>query len=236
MLTKAEMRKTQDSFLFNSVPAEKLEKVLAECHKRTCRRGETLFLQGDPATHMHVIISGCVKLVRLTPGGEEIVVAVYSDGNSFGEAVALRGGEYPVTVEAVQDTTLVQVEARIVFDLLRRDPEVAVAMLSSTFSHLHELVMEIENLKALSGAQRLATFLISLSPVEEGACTLVLPYDKVLIAKQLGMKPESLSRSFANLRRHGVSVSRQSVAIGDINRLKLFVSDDEGNERGQALR
>ncbi len=153
-------------------------------------------------------------------------MAVYSEGDSFGEAVALKGGQYPVTVEAVQDSVLLQVETRVVFDTLRSDPDLAVAMLSSTFSHLHELVMEIENLKALSGAQRLATFLISLAPVEDGPCSLVLPYDKVLIAKRLGMKPESLSRSFANLRKQGVSVKRQSVDVEDITQLKDFVSDD----------
>ena len=61
-----------------------------------------------------------------------------------GEAVALKGGQYPVTVEAVQDSVLMQVETRVVFDTLRSDPDLAVAMLSSTFSHLHELVMEID--------------------------------------------------------------------------------------------
>lgn len=49
----------------------------------------------------------------------------------------------------------------------------------------------------------------------------------MLIAKRLGMKPESLSRSFANLRKQGgVSVKRQSVDVEDITQLKDFVSDD----------
>ena len=226
MLSQSELKTAKRSVLFRNVPDEMLLNLLGDSHKRKVARGATLFVQGDPATHMFVILEGCVKLIRITPGGEEIVVAVYSEGDSFGEAVALKGGQYPVTVEAVQDSVLMQVETRVVFDTLRSDPDLAVAMLSSTFSHLHELVMEIENLKALSGAQRLATFLISLAPVEDGPCSLVLPYDKVLIAKRLGMKPESLSRSFANLRKQGVSVKRQSVDVEDITQLKDFVSDD----------
>ncbi|WP_300512721.1 Crp/Fnr family transcriptional regulator [Aliiroseovarius sp.] len=226
MLSQSELNTAKRSVLFRNVPDQMLQNLLSDSHKRKVARGATLFVQGDPATHMFVILEGCVKLIRITPGGEEIVVAVYSEGDSFGEAVALKGGQYPVTVEAVQDSVLLQVETRVVFDTLRSDPDLAVAMLSSTFSHLHELVMEIENLKALSGAQRLATFLISLAPVEDGPCSLVLPYDKVLIAKRLGMKPESLSRSFANLRKQGVSVKRQSVDVDDITQLKEFVSDD----------
>jgi len=227
VLTDFERKTARRSVLFSNVPDDKLAELLKDSHKRKVARGATLFVQGDPAKHIYVVLSGCVKLIRITPGGEEVVVAVYSEGDSFGEAVALKGGAYPVTVDAVQDSLLLQVEARVVFDTLRSDPDLAVSMLSSTFSHLHELVMEIENLKALSGAQRLATFLISLAPVDEGPCSLVLPYDKVLIAKRLGMKPESLSRSFANLRKQGVTVKRHSVQVTDLTHLKEFVADDE---------
>jgi len=227
VLSPAELKMAKRSVLFANVPDKMLQDLLKKCHKSTCPRGGTLFVQGDPANFMYVILQGCVKLTRITPGGDEVVVAVYSAGNSFGEAIALKGGKYPVTVEAVQDSVLLQVETRIVFDTLRTEPDLAVAMLSSTFSHLHELVMEIENLKALTGAQRLATFLISLAPVDEGPCSFVLPYDKILIAKRLGMKPESLSRSFANLRAHGVEVQREAVTVSEINELKVFVSDDE---------
>ncbi|MDU8928516.1 Crp/Fnr family transcriptional regulator [Alisedimentitalea sp. MJ-SS2] len=227
MLSDSELQMAKRSVLFSHVPDGMLAELLKDSHKRNVARGATLFVQGDPANHMYVVLSGCVKLVRITPGGEEVVVAVYSEGASFGEAVALKGGTYPVTVDAVQDSLLLQVESRVVFDTLRSDPDLALSMLSSTFNHLHELVMEIESLKALSGAQRLATFLISLAPVEEGPCSLVLPYDKVLIAKRLGMKPESLSRSFANLRKQGVSVKRHAVQVSDIGQLKSFVEDDE---------
>ncbi|MCP5075870.1 MAG: Crp/Fnr family transcriptional regulator [Rhodobacteraceae bacterium] len=232
-MTQEEIKTAQGSVLFNSVPSLLLAPRLSGYHKRTIHRGETLFLQGDPASHMYVILTGCLKLVRLTQGGDEIVVAVYTAGDSFGEAAALKRGLYPVTVEAVQDCTLIQIEARVMLEALREDPELAVAMLGATFNHLHELVIEIEKLKALSGVQRLATFLISLTPMEEGACTLVLPYDKVLIAKQLGMKPESLSRNFASLRSRGVTVSRQSVAVKDIAKLKLFVSGEENDQYRQ---
>lgn len=229
MLTKAESKRAQNSFLFKGVPFALSSQLLSHSYKRSIRRGETLFLQGDPALRIYVILAGCLKLVRLTPGGEEIVVAIYSDGDSFGEAAALQGGLYPVTVDAVQDSTLIQIDAQILRNMLRKDPNLGMVMLGATFGHLHQLVTEIENLKALSGIQRLVSFLISLTPIKEGACTLVLPYDKVLIANQLGMKPESLSRSFANLRSRGVTVERQSVAVSDIAQLRALLSEEPGH-------
>ena len=44
--------------------------------------------------------------------------------------------------------------------------------------HLHDLVQQIEQLKAQSGVQRVAEFLASLVAVESGSCVIALPYDK----------------------------------------------------------
>ena len=151
---------------------------------------------------------------------------MYSRGESFGEAAALQSGVYPVTVEAVEDSLLFHITARNISDHFRENPELAMAMLASTFRHNHELVMEIEDIKGYTAAQRLATFLVALAPVDHGACTFLLPYDKGLIAGRLGMKPESLSRSFSNLRNIGVTIRGGHVSVADLDQLKVF-SDSE---------
>lgn len=55
---------------------------------------------------------------------------------------------------------------------------------------------------------------------------MVLPYDKVLIAGRLGMKPESLSRAFAKLRDQGVTIRQNNAAIADIAALRDFSEED----------
>jgi hypothetical protein len=47
---------------------------------------------------------------------------------------------------------------------------------------------------------------------------VTLPYDKVLIAGRLGMKPESLSRAFARLKDQGVTISQNVAEIDDVGR------------------
>ena len=104
--------------------------------------------------------------------------------------------------------------------------DTAVTVLASCFGHLHSLVAQLEQLKAQTGAQRVAEFLLELSPCEEGSCIVTLPYDKVLIAGRLGMKPESLSRAFAKLKSVGVSISRNSATIEDVERLRDYSISD----------
>ena len=214
------------TLLLASAPDPVVESLLANARLRQLDRGATIFLQGEPAIAIYIVVSGWVKLYRIAPNGTEAVVGVFTKGRSFGEAVALRHDVYPVAAEAVTDCQLIRIEAETLLRLIRESPEVAISIISATFAHLHSLVGQVEQLKAQTGAQRVAEFLLEHAECEEGACAVTLPYDKVLIAGRLGMKPESLSRAFAKLRSFGVSVRQNRADIEDLATLRDFAEED----------
>lgn len=214
------------SVLLSSMPPGLADALLSKAHARSFDRGATIFLQGERATAIYIVVEGWVKLYRIAPNGAEAVVGVFTKGRSFGEAVAFRHDTYPVAAEAVTDCTVIRIEADSFLRQIRENPEVAISMLTATFTHLHALVAQVEALKAQTGAQRVAEFLLQLAPCPEGACEVVLPYDKVLIAGRLGMKPESLSRAFARLKDQGVVIRQNVAAIADVGALRDYVEED----------
>lgn len=219
-LSAAHRRIACQSRLFASLPAELSGLLLDAAHVVRLDRGQILFQHGDNATAIHVVADGWMKLYRIAPSGAEAVVGVMTRGQSFGEPIALRRAAYPVSAEAVTGCELVAVPAHVFLDLLKTHPEAAISILSATFMHLQGLVEQIEQLKARSGAQRVAEFLLELCPPGADSATVVLPYDKALIAGRLGMKPETLSRAFARLRGLGVRVNQSSAAIASVSRLE----------------
>lgn len=221
--------------LLRSLPDELVDRVLAEAVEREYSRGETIFLQDEEAHVIYVVLNGWVKLYRVSPSGNEAVVNVFEKGRSFGEAVAFQRARYPVSAEAVTECRLLLIPARGFISLIEREPEVALAVIASTFQHLHALVGQIEQMKAQTGAQRVADFLIGLCERRDGSCVVTLPYDKALIAARLGMKPESLSRAFSKLRSVGVRVSRMHARIEDIEALKEFINKDPAEAWSKAL-
>ena len=80
--------------------------------------------------------------------------------------------------------------------------------------------------------QRLESTLVALAPVTRGSCTISLPYEKLLIAGRLGMKPESLSRAFQRLQSVGVWIDQNIVVVRDVARLSEFA----GRERPLAFK
>ena len=225
-LTELHRRIAGQSRLFAGLPAGMTDRLLDSAQVLRLARGQALFHQGDPATAIHIMAEGWVKLYRIAPNGAEAVVGVMTRGQSFGEPIALRRADYPVSAEASTASEVVALPAQAFLNLLQAHPEAAISILSATFLHLQGLVEQIEQLKARSGAQRVAEFLLELCPEGAESATVVLPYDKGLIAGRLGMKPESLSRAFAKLRELGVRVNQSSAAIASVSRLQDLAQAD----------
>ncbi|WP_299932354.1 Crp/Fnr family transcriptional regulator [uncultured Pelagimonas sp.] len=221
------------SLLLGGLVPEAQKLLLQRAQVRDFDRGATVFLQGERASAIYIVLDGWVKLYRIARNGSEAVVGVFTKGRSFGEAVAFRHDTYPVSAEAVTNCRLVRIEAEHYLHLVRSNPDMAVSILSATFAHLHSLVSQVEALKARTGAQRVAEFLLELSKNEVGKCEVVLPYDKVLIAGRLGMKPESLSRAFGALKAHGVKIKQNKAEIADVETLRTYAEEDPANAWGQ---
>jgi CRP-like cAMP-binding protein len=218
--------------VFRGLKPETVEHIIAPASAVMLKAHESLFRQGEPATAFFIVINGWVKLYRITPTGEETVIHTLTKGDSFAEAVAFTGSRYPATAEAVSEARIVRIPADHIVRCIRESPDIALAMIASTSQHLHHLVQQVEQLKAQSGVQRVAEFLADLAPVNHGSCVIALPYDKVLIAARLGLKPESLSRAFAKLRSIGVSVHASHVAVSDVAKLHQLAADERGAING----
>lgn len=218
--------------IFSALPRETLDALLARSDVLALPRRTTLFEQDQRASALYLVLDGCVKLFRMTAGGDEAIVGVFMRGDRIGEAPCLTGGTYPVSAETVTDARLLAVSARTITEMTRSNPEIALAMVASVSLHLMKLVDQLEEMKVRTGPQRLASFLVGLAPVSQGACTVALPYEKLIIAGRLGMKPESLSRAFQRLQSVGVHTSQGTVAVRDVARLAEFA----GRERTLAVK
>jgi len=226
-MTPLDWNTVRSTPLFGAMPTDVMQALVEKSGPRTCDKGTILFQQGDPANDFFVVLEGWVKLYRLTAEGDEAVVAIFKRGETFAEGAMFMGGRYPVTAETVAPSRLLQVDGMALRQKIRENPDLTFPMLASASGHLKALVDQIEQIKLLSGSQRVAQFLLRLSPDTQGATVVGLPYEKALIANRLGMKPESLSRSLSKLRHLGVIVDREQVVIADVERLARFVENGD---------
>lgn len=229
MLHRQDRLKAERSTLIAGLPRAVRDVLLDSASIRTFDRGTTIFLQGEPARVFYIVLEGWVKLYRISHSGAEVVVACFTEGQSFAEAVVLQQGNYPVHSEAVTHCRLMTVQGQVFTELMTENPGIVGSVLATMYQHFHGLVAQIEHLKAKSGAQRVADFLLELCPEDAESCRVSLPYEKSLIAGRLGMKPESLSRAFSRLCAVGVTIDHDTATIADTRRLRAYTEEDPAN-------
>jgi CRP-like cAMP-binding protein len=208
---------------FSNLPDADLAAFIKAAVLRSYGKQQRLFLHGDKADRFFVMISGWVKIHRETPEGEEAVVALFTRGDVFGEAAIFGGADYPFSAEAAEETRVVEISAAVLKTMAQNNPEIMRRVMDSMYREIRHLQIESEHLALMSAPQRVSCLTLKLSAdMIGGGGIFTFPYDKSLAAARLGMKPETFSRAFAQLKPVGVTVRGTEIRIDSFDRLAEF--------------
>ncbi len=194
--------------------------------QRFFRRGQTIFLQQDPATHFFLLIDGWVKVSRLQASGVETVLRVCASGESFGLTDCLQGSRHESTAVAAGPCLTLAVSRRALEEVMATHPEFVAVLLTESLNRIDTQNDQIESLKAQTGMQRVIAFLLLHARQEGGRWRVDLPFEKTLIAAYLGIKPESFSRALSKLRDEGIRIERETIFFKDRRKLEALVAAD----------
>jgi CRP-like cAMP-binding protein len=226
-ISDPERTTARSSIFFGSLPAEVFDVLMSDSEILTVPSGGLIFERGDRARSVFAVLSGMVKLSIETRDGTEAIVEVFHAGKSFAEALAFRRDVYPVSAIALTHSRILSVPNEAVQRAIRAHPEAAGSILAATYSHLHSLVRQIEQLKSNTGMERVGHFILSNVPPGNGSSSIQVPYEKQVLASLLGMKPETLSRAFRKLSAYGVSVDGKAIILRDRRALERFLELDD---------
>ena len=92
--------------LFAGLGEKDLRKIRAIASLRQVRKKEILFSEGEEARGFYVILSGKVKLYKISPEGKEQILHVVGAPDTFAEAALFLEGSYPAFAEVLSDSQL----------------------------------------------------------------------------------------------------------------------------------
>jgi len=166
-------------------------------------RGRMIFSQGDEAMGLHVVVSGRVKIFKLSLEGKEQILHLFGAGEPIGEVAVFAGGKFPAYAEALEETRLFFFPRPAFIDLIRKYPSVALNMLAVLSLRLRKFTSLIEDLSLKEVPGRLAAHLLYLGEGKKGIAEVNLDISKNQLASLLGTIPETLSRILARMTREG---------------------------------
>ena len=212
------LKRMQALVLFQEVSAEKL-KVLAErALYKTYKAGEMLIGETDPARAFYVVITGQVKLYKISAEGKEQTLNLLGPGDPFGMCTAFAIDSFPANAMALEESGILLVPGQVMEAIAMQEPRLLLNIIHLLSDRLKESMTLIESLALKEIPQRIASFLIHALKREsgQGANQLELTVTQRELAKILGATPEALSRALKKMSNAGVLVvNGRSIRILD---------------------
>jgi CRP-like cAMP-binding protein len=205
----------KSSHLFSALDDGQLERVRRHAHVTDMLEGESLFFQGDEVSCFYLVLSGRIKLYRVSPDGKEKVVEIMETGHTFAEALMfMREATYPVTAAALAPSRVIGINCRDFRDMLRDSVDTCFLLLGNMSYRLRGLIREIDTLSLDTGTVRTVAYLLREAPPDRDDFELRIA--KSVIASRLSVKPETFSRILKNLHEQSiVTIEGRNVTIHD---------------------
>ena len=202
--------------LFEGLDDRHLGELVSRGRRRALDADQTVFLEGDRAGGLYVVLRGRVRVFKVSPKGREQTLMIMGPGDPVGEVAVLSGENYPASAETLEPSEVFYIPRQAFLDLVAREPEVALRLLSALSARLRAFASLIEDLSLRDVSQRLAAYLLSLATDTGGGQTLHLDLSKNQLSAAVGTVPETLSRAFQQLARAGaLETSGRKVHIRD---------------------
>lgn len=207
--------------LFAALSDSEMEALLARTISRSYSAGELLFSEGEPCAGLYLIVSGRVRIFKVSASGREQVLAIEGPGGSIAELPVFDGEPYPASAAAVQASELLFVSRDDFRTMCLEHPEIALKVLQVVGARLRRLVGIIEELSFTTVRHRLISRILRQAraegrPVDRGvAISLGATHQE--LASQIGTVRELVSRNMARLQAQGfIEVDGRELTIVDI--------------------
>jgi len=213
--------------LFRGLTEKQLDLMAEVFPRKRYDPSQIIFSEGEPAAGFYILLSGRLKIYKLSLEGKEQILHIIEPGEPFAEVALFSETKFPAYAEAIEKSEVMFLSRNAFRQLIGNDPTIAMNMLAILSQRLKYFTRLIEDLSLKEVPQRLAAYLVFLAH-RERSDQVTLGISKGQLASLLGTIPETLSRIIAKMAGRGlIAVSGRKVSILDTVNLELLANGKE---------
>lgn len=215
--------------LFGRLAEKELADIARRAVKLRFRKGEMLFLAGEQASGIFVVLSGAIRVFQHNAQGREQVVLVAAAGSVISDVPVFDDEPYPASAVSELDAEILFIGKRDIHEFVVRYPQLALSALRSMASRVRSQAQLVRSLSFHDVEHRLASLLVT--EVQHAGCSaqgqivFQLPLSNQEIASRIGSVRDVVSRAFARLKHDGlIETQGRSIIIPDLDALKCYAA------------
>jgi CRP/FNR family transcriptional regulator/CRP/FNR family cyclic AMP-dependent transcriptional regulator len=212
--------------LFANLADEDIHELMTAAKRRAFRSGEVIFHRDDPGQVLYMIKEGKVKICIISPDGQEISLAVFGKGESFGEFALLDGLPRSADAIALEKVECYTLQRSDFHNAIMKNPKIAIQVLESLTKRLRNTDNMVEDLIFLDVYGRVAKKLLELADAHgvktDDGVRIEVRLTQQELASMVGASRESVNKvmgyfsekDFISTDKHRITLHR----IADLKR------------------
>ncbi len=204
--------------LFNELPLADIEQIIRAGSQRKTVQGEYLFMQGDAADFLMVLLSGRVKITQVSEDGQQILLRIASPFDMLGAVALSPAQSFPASAQADEDCLALCWKKDDMMRLAKSMPQLALNALAFMAKQVQEFQDRYRELATQRVERRLAGTILRLASqagkkAPEGVL-IDLPLTRQDLAEMSGTTLYTVSRILSQWEEQGlVLAGRGKVTI-----------------------
>lgn len=204
--------------LIQSLSPEQRHRVERLTRMLEFKRGDPIYLPGDPSDQIFLLKVGTVKIVGRSPDGREIILAILQSGDIFGELAVVDEGPRDHRAEAVDAVLLCSMPRALLLDLMNESSEIGYQITKIVGFKLRTFRTRAEELVCRSASARLAHTLLDLSRqygiADADGILIPLPLSQTDLGRLVGLSRETVNGILQQWKQQGlVEATRRAIRV-----------------------
>ena len=189
--------------LFSSLSDEQLALLQPYLQQRTYPRSAFILRAGEETDALYIILSGRVKILIPDDQGREVILAVLSPSEFFGEMGLLDDQPRSASVETLETCQMLRFSKAGFTSCLKDNFELAMLIMRNLVKRLRAADRNIESLALIDVYGRVARLLLDQAEEIDGQWIVKQAPPKQEMARMIGASREMVSRVVKDLQQRG---------------------------------
>jgi CRP-like cAMP-binding protein len=228
MSSRSKLWYVQQCKLFQVLSDAQRRHLAQTAHMFDVKRGQHVYLSGDPAQQIFLLKSGIIKIVSLSPDDREVVLAYLHPGDVFGELAVVDDAPRDHSAEVQEDARLCSLNRELILGLVREFPDLGCSITKLIGSRARQFRMRLEQLLCRSASARLAHALADLADehgvVDDHGSVIPFRLSQRDLGNLVGLTRETVNAVLQDFRRRGlIEVQHRNIRVPEPRKLRAVL-------------
>ena len=199
---------SKDSGIFCSLKDTELKELSGHKIENTYKKGQTLFMEGNPTYGIFCISKGNIKISKTGENGQEAIVRIATSGEVVGHRSLFTEEYYSATATVLEDSEICFIDKKYILELIQNNPSVALNLIQKLSRDLGQSENKIASFSSKNVREKFAEFLTIMGRthgvMENGKKKISLKLTREEMASIVGTATETLIRILSDFKKEGL--------------------------------